>query len=156
MAQLLAARSDLVVHGADESLLALVDIWNWANLSAETATQIRRDLIADGHASQWARFFLIVSQDAGYLWKQDPTRQSENEPPTVDFPMTPVIARYLPSFADGRRLNRSQMTLALLQWLWDMANGFANRVEVSEAVIQQGTDFVELMRGARVKTDDDN
>lgn len=153
MTHLLAATSDIVVHGADESLLALVAIRNWRDLSTANAVDVRDDLVAHGEVSPWARFFLIVSQETGYLWRQEMARQPVSAPPTVEFPMQPVIALYLPSFADGGRLSRTEIRLAVHQWMWDMANGVINRPKASEAVIEQSTDFVQLMSGARVSLD---
>lgn len=154
MAQLRVATSDIVVHGADQSLLALVAIRNWRDFSTRNAIDVRDDLVAHGEVSPWARFFLIVSQETGYLWQQDGARQPVSAEPTVEFPMQPVIALYLSSFADGRRLSRSEIRLAVDQWMWDMANRVANRPEASEAAIRRSTDFVQLMSGARVSLDD--
>ena len=155
MAQLMAATSDIVVHGADESLLALVLIRNWNPFSAEDAVGVHRDLIARGEISPWARFVLIVSQETGYLWRQDRLEHPDDAPPLVSFPMTPVIERYLPSFVNDRRLTRFEMRMPLTQWLWAMAIGFDDRPGATEDALNAKTDFVQLMKGAKIKTDDD-
>jgi hypothetical protein len=68
--------ADVVVRGTDGALVALVDVRNPIGLTAEVATGTRRNLIANGLVNLQAPFFLMVSQDQGYVWKQQP-----NEPP---------------------------------------------------------------------------
>lgn len=155
MAQLMAATSDIIVHGADASLLALVLIRNWNSFSAEDATGVRRDLIARGEISPWARFVLIVSQDIGCLWRQDRSEQPDDAPPLTSFPMAPVIERYLPWFENDRRLTRLEMRMPLTQWLRAMSLGLGDRPVATEAAIVAKTDFVQLMKGAKIKTEDD-
>jgi hypothetical protein len=146
--------ANVIVHGADESLLALVVIRNGNPLSTEAAIGVRRHLSTDGMLSTWARFVLIVSQEAGFLWSQDRLAPSTDDPPSACFPVMPVVERYLPEFADRPRLTRTILESALTQWLWSMVWDGADRPAATEAPISTATDFVRLMKGARVTTND--
>src|SRR5215211_3684499 len=119
--------ADIIVQDADGGVLALVEVKNRENLTPDIAAALRRNLIAHGSVNWWARFFLIVSQDSGYLWDQESLPRLDVSPPTVVFPMRSVVERYLPSFVNGRRLSGSTLELAVSQWLWDLANEVEDR-----------------------------
>ena len=60
-------RADIAVQSSDGRLLAVVEIKNREHLTAEVATVIRRNLIAHGLVPE-LEYFLLLSQDRGYLW----------------------------------------------------------------------------------------
>lgn len=153
--QTLAIGVDIVVQAADGSVLALVEVRNRENLTPDVASVLRRNLIAHGFANVWARYFVIVSQDAGYLWDQESLPAGEVPRPTVEFPMRSVIERYLPSLATNGRLSGSAVELAVTQWLWDLARGVEDRPREPEIALGK-TDFLRLIRGGRVSTEIDD
>ena len=63
--------------------------------------------------------------------------------------MVSVVEHYLPSLSGTIRLSESQLELAVTQWLWDLANGVADRPREPEAVLAK-TDFPQLVNGARL------
>ncbi len=70
--QTVSIRPDMVVQAPDGKAVVLVEVRNRENLTAEVASEIRRSLIERGIMYGWARFFLMASQETGYLWDQDP------------------------------------------------------------------------------------
>jgi hypothetical protein len=117
MVQTLPIATDLAVQAANGDVLALVEVSNPEHLSPDIAVTLRRNLIAHGFVDAGTPFFLIVSQDIGYLWDQGALPRGDIAPPTIEFPMASVVGRYLPSFVGGGRLAGSDLELAVLQWL---------------------------------------
>ena len=65
--QAVRINADIVVRDSEGNALALVEVKNRQELSPDIAATLRRNLISHGLANQNARFFLLVSQDMGYL-----------------------------------------------------------------------------------------
>jgi hypothetical protein len=150
--QTLQRRVDVVVHDADRNVLALVEVKNRQGLSPEVAASFRRNLMTHGIVYGWSRFFLIVSQDTGFLWDQMSLPPGDGSAPTAAFPMASVVRHYLPSFADGAWLSGSQLELAVVQWLWDLARDAESRPREPEAALGE-TEFLRLIKGGRVDTE---
>jgi hypothetical protein len=147
--QTLQIRPDIVVQSADRNVVALVEIKNLPDLSPEVAAIIRGNLMAHGLAHQWARYFLLVSQEVGYLWDRASLGDAPNPLPAATFPMRPVVERYLPSFVTALHLSESHLELAVIQWLWDVANELENRPHETESALAP-TGFLDLIKGGRV------
>jgi hypothetical protein len=152
--QTVRIRADIVVQDADGNVFALVEVRNRQDLSPNIAAMLRRNLLAHGLVNWWSRFFLIVSQEIGYLWDQESLPKLDPPPPTVEFPMVSVVGHYLPSLVGGARLSESQLELAVTQWLWDLASEAEDRPREPEAALAQ-TGFLQLIRGGRVGTEID-
>lgn len=141
--------ADLVARRADGTVVAVIEVKNSENLNPETAAQFRRNLLVHAPLVPAARFFLLVSQDVGYLWDQHAESASLMSEPTVTFPVAPLVEYYLPSFAGKERLSSSQLELAVFQWLWDIANVAPQRPRDSEIPLSQ-TPFLRALEGGRV------
>ncbi|HET8523773.1 MAG TPA: hypothetical protein VFL82_11080 [Thermomicrobiales bacterium] len=152
--QTVRIRADIVVQDADGHDLALVEIRNRQGLTPDIAATLRRNLIVHGLVNLRSRFFLIVSQEIGYLWDQGDLAEDDAHLPTVEFPMTSVVGHYLPSLAGGARLSKSQLELAVTQWLWDLASGSEDRPLEPEPDLAP-TGFLQLIRGGRIGTEID-
>jgi hypothetical protein len=150
MAQTLPISTDIVVRAADGEVVALVEVKNQENLTPEIAAAIRRNLIVHGFANSYSRFFLIVSQDIGYLWDQVALSTQDAPLPTVEFVMAPVIEFYLPSLVGGRRLEGSSVELAVSQWLWELARGIGNLPKEPDLALAK-THFLRLIQGGQVE-----
>lgn len=144
-----AIMADIVVQAADGDLVAFVEVKNRQHLTAGIATMLRQNVLAHGGMSWRVPFFLILSQDAGFLWDQRVQPLDPSSLPGVQFSMVPVIQYYLPSFANGERLGGSQVELAVAQWLSDLARGIESRPIEPEAALAT-TGFLELIKGGRV------
>lgn len=145
-------RPDIVVQAADGNIVALVEVKNPETFTAEIAAGIRRNMVHHGRMGLWSPFFLLVSQDTGYLWDQRSGRTTPDASPTLEFSMRPVVLHYLPSFANGTRLSGSQLELAVAQWLSDLARDATIGPTGADRAFD-ATDFLHLIRGGRVETE---
>jgi hypothetical protein len=152
--QTMPIKIDIEVQTARGDPLALVEVKNFEILTRKMASTIRLNLLAHAPADWWSKFFMIVSQDAGYLWEQGSHPSTEELPPAVEFSMVPVVGRYLPSFANGGRLWKTQLELAVTQWLWDLALGREDHSQEPEKTLAT-TDFLLCIRGGRVTLESD-
>ena len=84
---------DLLVLGSDGRLVAAVEVKNLPDLSPDVAVELRRNLVEHGTARD-APYFLLVSQDRGFLWQRSEDDDLDARP-NVEFPMSPAVARYL-------------------------------------------------------------
>jgi hypothetical protein len=148
---LMRVQSDFAIYGADGSLVALVDARNREDLAAGIAAQNRRNLIVHGMLNGSVPYFLMVSQDYGYLWDQRAAHVGPESPPTTAFSMKPIIVRYLPSLATGVRLTGTQFELAVAQWLSDLTAGLVGVEGEPEATLSR-SDFLDLIQDGRVET----
>jgi hypothetical protein len=151
----LAIETDFVVLGANRDIVALVEVKNLKELSADTAAAIRQNLVANSDPGLRSPFFMLVSQDVGYLWDQRSEPQRVNAVPTTEFSMEPVVRRYLPSFVHGPRLRGSQLALAVNQWLSDLAADATDQVEAPELALSE-SGFLDMIRGGRVIAEFEN
>ena len=140
-------RADILLASPSGEPIVAVEVKNREGLSREVATRLRRNMLAHGLLLDLP-YFLLVSQDAGFLWKgQD--EEGLAGAPTQQFSMRGVLLRYLPGLQIQERLPGSQLQLVVLKWLVDLTE---LRVEPSEepekSLALSG--FLESVKGARV------
>jgi hypothetical protein len=142
-------QADVLIQGEEGWPIAMVEVKNRQGLTAEVATAIRRNLLAHGLLIQQVPFFLVVSQDAGFLWMQ-PKHQHPVDPPTVEFPMHPVVRHYVRWLGTGERLGGSALEIAVATWLSDQSVGGGPDIpETTEPLSEIG--FLDAIRGATVR-----
>jgi hypothetical protein len=149
MVQTIPIRTDLVVQAANGDVLALVEVKNREHLTPEIAEAYRENVLGHGPGNWWSRFFMLVSQDVGYLWDHGAHPGATETRPATVFPMEPVVRFYLPSLVDRGRLSGAELELAVSQWLWALAYGAEHRPKEPEMALA-ATDFPRLIRGGRV------
>jgi hypothetical protein len=141
--------ADVLVQGQDGFPIAVVEVKNREGLTAEIAKGIRRNLVAHGFLLQQVPYFLVVSQDAGFLWTQR-TPFGQSDPPTVEFPMHPVISYYGRWLALGERLSGSALEIVVANWLADESIGRGPVLaETTEPLSEIG--LLDAIRGATVR-----
>lgn len=143
-------RADLVVRSPAGTVVALAEARNRESLTQPVAIELRRNLVA-GSAPR-VPFFLLASQDSGFVWKRE-AGAAPQDPPAAEFPMRPVVAHYLPWLRAEERLHGSQLELVLAQWLADLANGRDARPREPEGSLT-GTGFIDAMAGASIHHDE--
>ena len=142
-------QADVLIQGQEGWPIAMVEVKNRKGLTAEVATAIRRNLVAHGLMIQQVPYFLVVSQDAGFLWRQR-KQQGPVDPPTVEFPMQPVVSYYVSWLAAGERLGGGALELIVANWLADQSvGGGPDLPETTERLSEIG--FLEAIRGATVR-----
>jgi len=96
-------------------------------------------------------YFLILSQDMGFLWKE--VKQADLDvPPTYEFPMDKVVTRYLKEDS-GQRLYGSILELLVFQWLNDLATRPGNETEEPEKTLAL-SGFSQAIKDATILTEE--
>jgi hypothetical protein len=140
--------ADIFVRGEGGWPVALVEVKNRPGMTPEVAAAIRRNLVVHGMVSQQVPYFLVVSQDTGLLWVQRRSTLPDN-PPTVEFPMGPVISHYARWLAPDERLSGSALEFLLANWLSDLATGIGPVLaEATDPLTESG--FLEGIIGSTV------
>lgn len=139
-------RPDLLIKDSKGDPIAVVEVKNLQGLSRDEAAEIRHDLLEYGLPDQ-IPYFLLLSQDMGFLWKE-PKKGSPNVPPTYEFPMDQVVERYLKQ-KTARRLYGRELELLVLQWLLNLATKPQQEVEEPEKTLSR-SGFNEDIKGADI------
>jgi hypothetical protein len=108
----------LLIESPDESPIAVVEVKGRRGMTCDVAMEIRSNMLERGLPLH-IPYFLLLSQDRGFLWKD---HQSGNfdTPPDYEFPMDKVIARYSEGEPE-QRLYTSVLELLVLEWLTDLS-----------------------------------
>ena len=61
-------RSDILIQNPEGQFVAVVEVKNMRDLSRDTATVLRRNSMVYNLLPQ-TPYFLLLSQDSGFLWK---------------------------------------------------------------------------------------
>ncbi|WIG60950.1 MAG: hypothetical protein OJF49_003698 [Ktedonobacterales bacterium] len=139
-------RPDITVTGQDGQQIAVVEVKSRENLSRDIATTYRRNMVAHGVASP-VPFFVVISQDAGYLWKPGKGKAIDL-PPDVEFSMDTIVQRYLHE-PPKHRLIGTELQLLVLEWLRDLSVGRDDRDEEPEKALAEAG-FSDSIRGGEV------
>lgn len=139
---------DFVLRAPDGDIVAIVEAKNHKGWTPDLATGWRRNMLEHGLQFQEAPYFLLVSQEVGYLWDQR-EKVDPDAPPAISFPMAPVIQRYAPWLAPGEHLGGPQLEILIEAWL----NSLAGVDETNPGLIEQAlerTGVLSRIRHARV------
>ena len=138
--------ADILLRNPRGEAIAVVEAKGAMNLTPALAMDIRRRMLAHGLPAHLP-YFLLLSQERGYLWQDSQALRSDT-PPTVELPMAGVVKRYFPA-EPGTRLHGVQLELLLVQWLADLAAG----ASVSESEPERSLEkvgFLDAIREAQV------
>lgn len=149
---MLKYRSDLVARSPQGNIIAVVEIKNARNLPPQYAESLIQQALREGDVP-CARYFMVVSQDVGYLWS-DVCPGAETAIAPLQFRMAPIIARYT-SIEGDRRLSEFELTLRVQHWLTDLSlhtpNTPISHEEPENALESVG--FVRAIHDATIATD---
>lgn len=141
-----AFSADLIIKNVEDHLIAVVEVKNFKDLSREEAIEMRHILLDYGFPAD-VPYFLLLSQDVGFLWKET-ARGDLNASPTYEFPMEKVVARYSDE-PPMRRLYGPELELLVLQWLTNLATKPQKDAEEPEKTLARAG-FNESIKGASV------
>ncbi len=145
------SRPDILIQSPEGYPIAVVEVKNQQNLTRDIATKLRRNMVAHGLLPQ-IPYFLLASQDVGFLWKE-PKFVSYDTPPTYEFPMDKVINRYIKR-EPGQRLYGAELELIVLQWLTDLTQETQKNTEEPEKTLAL-SGFSKSIKGATVLAEDE-
>jgi hypothetical protein len=112
--------SSVLIHGdRPGELIAAVEVKNREDLTQDIAVSLRGNLVSNGLLPP-APYFLLVSQDRGFLWvRADPT--DPDAAPAYEFPMQNVLERRTPPQRRNGRADQPEFFLLVLDWLGELA-----------------------------------
>ena len=84
--------ADLVIRDTKDDPLAVIDVVNFPGFSREEAIELRQRMIDRGMPAQLP-YFLLLTQDVGFLWK-DTEKSQLDISPNYEFPMDGLVQRY--------------------------------------------------------------
>lgn len=143
-------RRDIVIQNPDGQFVAVIDVKSYKDLTRDVATELRRVRMLHTLLPQ-TPYYLLVSQERGFLWK-NAWREGPETPPNFEFPMDSVIARYRKSKQEEKPFGRELESLAL-RWLHDLADANVRTNEEPEKTldlagftdsVKEGTVMVEV------------
>jgi hypothetical protein len=143
----MAGHSDLLVFDQNDSPIAAIEVKNRPDLGSRDAALVRRNLIAHRLVAP-VDYFLLVSQDIGYLWGPE-KRAASDAPPDLSFPMSPVLKRYAIEPTALGRLYGSQLELLVSSWIQELANA-NNPAEEEPELSLERSGFSSAVRRGRV------
>ena len=141
-----AFRPDLVIKDSEGRLIAMVEVKNLQGLSRDEATTLRHDLVDYGLPTH-IPYFLLLSQDVGFLWKEQ-EQENLDAPPTYEFPMDTVVDRYVEKKPE-RRLYGAELELLVLQWLLNLIAKPQTAIEEPEKTLARAG-FNESIKDAAI------
>src|SRR5438128_4830007 len=140
-------RPDLVISDRAGRPVAMVELKNRQDLRRDIAVQLRRNLAAHGALGS-APYFLMLSQDTGYLWK-DARSQDLLAPPSQEFPMRAVVAQYSPRASSSDRLRESEFAALAFRWLQSLTESIDGTRDAAEVSLKEAG-LLDAMRGGSV------
>lgn len=135
---------DILIQSSDGDMIAIVEVKNLRDLTSNEATQLRQSLVRYGLPAE-VPFFMLLSQDIGFLWK-DSTYENLDAPPMYTFPMQNVVARFS-SRKPGERLYEAEFEILALRWLNHLTIKEYNSSEEPEKTLEV-SGFIEAIEGA--------
>jgi hypothetical protein len=124
---------DLVIKDPDGRPIAVVEVKNRQDLSSDIAIEMRRNMLRRGLPAQ-VPYFLLLSQDVGYLWRES-RQDNPDAPPAYEFPMDKVVKRYSHR-EPGQRLYGTELELLVLQWLTNLSTKPQKMIEEPERTLE--------------------
>jgi len=135
----------LLIESSDERLIAVVEVKGGRDMSRDVAIEIRSSMLESGLPAH-IPYFLLLSRDTGFLWKDNPSL-SVDSPPDYEFPMNGVITRY--SKRKPEKLYRSILELLVLHWLTNLSSKPQEMVEEPEKTLARAG-FTDAIKDAMV------
>lgn len=139
-------RPDVVVQGGDGFPVLVVEVKNRENFPREVASALRQAFLDHGLGNT-AAYFMLLSQDVGYLWQQADVSANAHLP--HEFSTRNLLRRYLPDAGSPARLGGAQLELVVTQWLRDLAEHGSHAQEEPERTLAT-TGLLAAIEGATV------
>lgn len=140
-------RVDLLARDKQGRAIAIVELKNRPGLSARAAAELRRNIIV--HGLRQIPYFLVLSQDKGYLWKPDAPIDTM---PQHSFLTRSVIPSHVIESARNGRLTERELEFFVLQWLLELPRKSPEHLQDFEnELIRSG--FVDAIKDAEILTE---
>jgi hypothetical protein len=134
--------TDFVILSPPPKRERIAVVWPWNRMGLSEADGADRDAYMES-AGGLARYFMVVSQDDAFLWRNDDRNH------VWRIPMHGVIARFLPDLKPGERLYHFQLEMIVSAWLSQLTWGARGAADEPEnQLVDSG--FLDSVRNAQV------
>jgi hypothetical protein len=143
--------SDFILFRPDRRLVAAVQANGQFNTSAQWAAEFRRNLLMGGRIPP-LEYFLIVTPDSIYLWKDSDVE------PVVRLPDAVIPARpHLAPYVDGTRVrletvNPLTFKMIVEFWLSDLGDTGGKAAEIALENGFEGFGLIDAVRGGKMES----
>lgn len=143
--------TDFILFRPDRRLVAAVQANGQFNTSAQWAAEFRRNLLMGGRIPP-LEYFLIVTPDSIYLWKDSDVEPVVRLPDAV-IPAAPHFGRYL----DRTRVRLDAVETSIFKmivefWLSDLGYPVSKAAEIALANGFEGIGLIEAVRGGKMES----
>ena len=116
---------DITIRKRDGRPIAIVEVKNKRALTEADASFLRRGFLAHG-LMEGIPYFLVLSQDVGYLWHQEAQSTGSDVDAFTRFSMDAVLRRFVSEVDLEVRLHGAELELVVWQWLTEIAGNGLN------------------------------
>lgn len=143
--------ADLALYDRAGRLIAIVEVKNKQGTSPEWATKFRRNLLVHGGYPQ-ANFFLLVTPDLLYIWKNPDTAPPLVQP-TYELDAQPLFAPYFERAGiSPSDINGQAFELVIAAWLGDLVRSEEQREALTEGLrVLAESGFLTAVRDGRIE-----
>lgn len=138
-------KPSILIEDSDEKLIVAVEAQSRLDMSEDLATYTRSRMFEYG-LSAHIPYVMVLSQDKGFLWKDNPSINGDR-PPDYEFPMDSVITRFSKS-EPGKRLIKWGLEDLVLHWLTNLSFKPEEKGEPEETLARAG--FTNAIHDAMV------
>lgn len=139
-------RPDIAIFDRSGAATAIVEVKALTGASVQTAARYLRNLFVHGVAPR-ARYVLLITSDAGYLWST-PEEILNESAPSLTFPTDRIVQHYLQSNGDAMPVRDLVFESIARQWLSDLADGIEVDDGVTSTLRESG--FLDAVRDGLV------
>jgi hypothetical protein len=139
-------RPSIVISDPSGVPTAIVEVKALNGADARTATRYMRNLLAHGVLPH-ARYVLLITPDAGYLWRSPETILSGSTPSLI-FPMGSIMEQYLRWNGGHAPVRGFVLESIARQWLSDLADGVVGEDPATRSLREAG--FLDAVRDGMV------
>jgi hypothetical protein len=143
---------DFVLHSRDQRLTTLVEVKSKPNTSSSWAAQLMRNRLAHGHPSPRGDFFVLVTPDRLYLWKQADL-DSARFLPSSEADARPLFAPYFQrTGVSASAASPQAFELVVAAWLGDLVRTVERREKLAAEqpwLVESG--LVDAVAGGQIE-----
>jgi len=136
----------MVIEDSNERPIAVVEVTSLSEMILDDALEIRESMLERGLPDH-IPYFLLVSQDIGFLWKDDPSLKVDS-PPNEVFSMENIMKRYSLRKPE-QRLYVEELEYVVLHWLMNLSSKPQEMDNEPEKTLVR-TGFTDTIKGAMV------
>ncbi len=135
----------MVIEDSYERPIAVVEVTSLSDMILDDALEIRESTLGRGLPAH-VPYFLLVSQDIGFLWKNNPSL-NVNSSPDYEFPMHNVMVRFSRKLPE-QRLYAEELGYVVLRWLMNLSSRSQDMGQEPEKTLARAG-FVDAIKGAK-------